>query len=239
MRIFQKSGGSEVVIGLHGYGESGEAFLSRFGAHWPEATFIAPDLPFHGATHWPQSSFSAKALSRVLQSLADQVGAERFILIGHSFGARLALCSLPFLAGRVARLVLLAPDGLETKGMAWPFLLPASLGRLLLSWPNGLLSLGRWFYRRRLLPATAWIFLQRNLRSPLHRKRLLHTWQSLPHFHCSPQQARELIRQSGIPVRIMMGARDPVLRIDRLSAMLKQWPEVDVVVTPGGHWVFD
>ena len=73
------------------------------GAH-----VVAPDGPGHGASpKLPRSGYRTRALAQVLDALLDDLGAERAVLIGHSWGAMVAAHYAAARAERVSAVVLL------------------------------------------------------------------------------------------------------------------------------------
>ncbi|MBN2848510.1 MAG: alpha/beta hydrolase [Coriobacteriia bacterium] len=67
------------------------------------------EMPGHGASTPLAEGFSSARLAQVIGDLADHIGAERFSLMGFSFGGILALRALQHLGGRVEKVGLLSP----------------------------------------------------------------------------------------------------------------------------------
>lgn len=67
------------------------------------------EMPGHGGSTPLEEGFSSTRLSRVIGDLADHIGAERFTLLGFSFGGILALRALQALGPRIEKVGLLSP----------------------------------------------------------------------------------------------------------------------------------
>jgi len=67
------------------------------------------EMPGHGGSTALEGGFSSTRLTQVIGDLADHVGAERFALLGFSFGGILALRALQGLGERVEKVGLLSP----------------------------------------------------------------------------------------------------------------------------------
>ena len=67
------------------------------------------EMPGHGGSTPLPEGFSSARLARVIGDLADHVGAERFALLGFSFGGILTLRALQHLGDRVEKVGLLSP----------------------------------------------------------------------------------------------------------------------------------
>ena len=67
------------------------------------------EMPGHGGSAPLADGFSSARLAGVIGDLADHIGAERFALLGFSFGGILTLRALQELGGRVTKVGLLSP----------------------------------------------------------------------------------------------------------------------------------
>ncbi|NLU73552.1 alpha/beta hydrolase [Streptomyces sp. HNM0575] len=111
IRIAYRTWGTEGVDGtpvvlLHCLGEDGEDWrgplIAQLAARHP---LFAPDLRGHGRSDWP-GEYGLDLLSEDLRCFLDELGLERVILIGHSFGSVVAGIFAGAHPERVERLVL-------------------------------------------------------------------------------------------------------------------------------------
>jgi len=105
------SGEGVPVIALHGWMDNAASFLP-LAEHLENVHLIAPDLVGHGhSEHLPPSAgYHLADHCRWVVALADALGWERFVLLGHSMGASAASITAAAVPQRVMGLVLL--DGL-------------------------------------------------------------------------------------------------------------------------------
>ncbi len=98
-------GGSPVILALHGLTSTSEVWRG-FAESVPQARVIAPDLPGRagsaGAASGPGLAGHAAAVVRV----ADELGLDDVVVLGHSMGAFLAPLVAAALGDRVRRVVL-------------------------------------------------------------------------------------------------------------------------------------
>lgn len=89
-------------------------------AHWsaqiehfrPSRRAVAFDFRGHGASELPANrDFAVHALADDIGAVADELGLERFVLVGHSLGAGAAVAFAGAHPDRVSRLFLLDPIG--------------------------------------------------------------------------------------------------------------------------------
>ncbi len=81
--------------------------LAQFMAQWFTVYFF--ELPGHGQSAPFSTRFSSLQVAELVEQLADQLGFERFNLMGFSFGGILAMRAFQRLSHRIDRLVLIAP----------------------------------------------------------------------------------------------------------------------------------
>lgn len=92
--------GQPRVLALHGWGRRGSDFahsLAGFGA-------LAMDLPGFGATPPPDAAIGAREYASLLLPVLDEFDAPPLV-VGHSFGGRVAVCLAAQHPGRVAGLL--------------------------------------------------------------------------------------------------------------------------------------
>lgn len=93
--------GSPNVLALHGWGRRGRDFAAVLEG----LSGIAPDLPGFGATPAPTAVIGADAYADIVSGLLDSFDGPP-VLVGHSFGGRIAVCLAAKHPHRVGPLVL-------------------------------------------------------------------------------------------------------------------------------------
>ena len=81
--------------------------LIQFMAQWFRVYFF--ELPGHGRSTPFEQKFSTQLVAQTVEHLVDALGAQRFNLMGFSFGGILALRTFTILNRRIDRLILNAP----------------------------------------------------------------------------------------------------------------------------------
>ena len=93
--------GSPRVLALHGWGRRGADF--RQSLH--DLSALAPDLPGFGASPAPDSVIGAEGYADIVAQILDVFDGPP-VLVGHSFGGRVAVCLAAKMPERVGPLVL-------------------------------------------------------------------------------------------------------------------------------------
>ena len=100
--VFAESSGSAPrVLALHGWGRRSSDFRPALGG----LSYLAPDLPGFGASPPPAEAIGSRDYAAILAPLLEELG-ERPVLVGHSFGGRVALHLVSMHPDRFTGLVL-------------------------------------------------------------------------------------------------------------------------------------
>lgn len=231
--------GEELLIALHGYGDSGRVFEALAPALAGRFRVYAVDLPFHGATQWEAPEYDGGDLEALIGAILAREAKTRFQWLGYSYGGRLILSTLGRFAGRVSAVYLVAPDGLGTRGMRLPLLFPPALRRRLagrLEHPRGLLFLSGWLRRSGLLSTFSDAFLRQQLASEQRRRRLAGTWRSLPHFPVRLSEVRRQLADGEIKTCFFAGSADELIAPERIRAISSTLPGAGFHLLAGGHY---
>ncbi|MFC6672092.1 alpha/beta fold hydrolase [Marinobacterium aestuariivivens] len=107
------------VIFIHGSGP-GASGWSNFKQNYPlfaEAGYraIVPDLPGYGLSSKPETEYVLDLFVEALFGLVDELGLERYALVGNSLGGAIAIKMALDRPQQVSRLILMAPGGLMEK----------------------------------------------------------------------------------------------------------------------------
>jgi pimeloyl-ACP methyl ester carboxylesterase len=108
------------VVLLHGFGDTADSWRRVFPRLLGERRVIALDIPPFGRSGSPSLNGTAPTewYARLLEALGDELGLERFTVVGHSLGGAIALAFALERPHAVDRLGLIAPAGLG-QGAPW------------------------------------------------------------------------------------------------------------------------
>ena len=109
-----------VVILMHGFGGSLQTWDDWTRRFEPGLRVVTLDLPGAGLTGAdPSGNYTDARATVVLLALMDKLGIARASLVGHSMGGRLAWQFAAAHPDRVAKLVLVSPDGFASPGFEY------------------------------------------------------------------------------------------------------------------------
>jgi pimeloyl-ACP methyl ester carboxylesterase len=97
-----------MVVLVHGNGAHAHWWAPIVPALVPGWRVLAPDLRGHGESAWPAApDYGMADFQRDLAAVVDALAPERFTLVGHSMGGRIALCYAAHAPARVRALAML------------------------------------------------------------------------------------------------------------------------------------
>ena len=225
--------GGKLLICFHGYGESAESFSFLEESLGKDFTILAIDLPFHGKTDWKEGLFfdPQELIALIGQMVAGGPGGEgspgsdkrlggdgKWWLMGYSMGGRIALSLLEKIPEKVEKLILLAPDGLKVNVWYW-LTTQTKPGNVLFrrtmqkpGWFFFLLRIGNALklVNRSVYKFTLYHIDQASVRNELYRR-----WTTLRGFRPDIRVIQALIREKHIPVRLLYGQYDRIIRPER------------------------
>lgn len=232
-----------MIIAFHGFGRSGEDFSVFAKALGDIATIHAFDLPFHGESPSPSERviipFEPNELRDYFTAFADHIQAEKFVLIGYSLGGRVALSLLETMPERIARAILIAPDGLKTKPW-YRGLASSAWGRArythFIDHPQHVYWIVNAVHGLKLMndKMRRFILGQTDTRE---KRLLLHdVWLSFRHIEPDLHAVASNASRLQLPINLIFGAKDSVIRPElakNFEPLAAQW--ISTTVVDAGH----
>lgn len=204
----------------------------------PNARCVAVDLPGHGHTR-PNKAGCDLTLTD-LQQLISALGAGNGVgLLGFSLGGKCALKLLEAEPHLVREAWLIAPDGLYINPFYW-LATHTQLGQKLMhrvvNDPARLFGAIRFLQKIRLLHPKVAEFFVRQMENRHDRERVQMVWQTFRLLQPNLAKVRNNIAQRNIPLTIVFGANDKVIRpywARRISG--KRCPSARLIMLKRGH----
>jgi pimeloyl-ACP methyl ester carboxylesterase len=224
------------VVLLHGFGASLHTFEPWAEALAADHRVIRFDLPGAGLSEPDPTGLYTDARSmEILVALLDRLGIDQASLIGHSIGGRLGWSFAAAHPDRVARLVLIAPDGFASPGFEYGRAPETSLlvnsMRYVLPKPLLRSSLAPAYGDPKALTETTVdryydLMLAPGVRSAM----IARMEQTIRH------DPRPLLRTIGAPVLLVWGTDDGMIPAANAQDYLRELPDARLVSFPGlGH----
>jgi pimeloyl-ACP methyl ester carboxylesterase len=252
--------GPRFLLCFHGYGESASGFSFLEEVMGAPFTILAIDLPFHGETDWNEGPLTTTTLITIIdQIIAQETGtapagvdalpdghsaqtrypSNNWWLMGYSMGGRVALSLLEQAPGRTERLFLLAPDGLVVNPWYW-MATQTSPGRSLFKWtmyhPEWFFFILRTANKLKMVNPSVYKFVANYVDNRKMRVELYTRWTGLRLFKPRLAAIKDIIRIRHIPVQLLYGKFDRIIRAERGEQFRKGIePWCELLVIPAGH----
>jgi len=199
------------VVCLHGYGESSQAF-NFLEENKNQYQFIAIDLPYHGQTIWnEQEDFTPAHLAAIIESIIKE---RSFLVLGFSLGARMALHLYQYIAHKISKVILLAPDGLKLNFWYW-LATQTAVGILLFRFT---IQHIQWFLiflkilnRFKLVNASIYKFTFHYIKDKKSRDLLYQRWIGLRKFRPNLKEIKKQIVLQKTIVHLLYGKHDRII----------------------------
>lgn len=224
------------VLLLHGFGASLQTWDAWSAELEPSARVVRLDLPGFGLTGPdPTGDYSDTRAVTILVALMDRLGLTRAAVVGHSMGGRIAWKFAASHPEYVSRLVLMAPDGFASPGMAYgtPPKIPMLARVLPYTLPTALL-------RASLAPAYADRAAMSDAVVARYRDMMLAPGVRLAILARMEQNVlvdpAPLLRRITAPTLLLWGGEDAMIPIANAADYLRLLPQARLVTLPGvGH----
>ena len=233
--------GDKLLICFHGYGESADSFSLLQAPLGHEFTILAIDLPFHGQTDWAAPVFTVEDLLAFIEGITAGMTTREggWWLMGYSMGGRIALSLLEKVPEKIHKLILLAPDGLIVNPWYW-LATQTSPGRALFKWtmyhPGWFFFVLRTGNTLKLVNPSVYKFVAKYIGRRDIRVELYIRWTAFRKFRPRIAVIRSIIRRQQLPVRLLYGRFDRIIRVERGEQFCKGMePMCQLTVLPAGH----
>ncbi|MBK6936252.1 MAG: alpha/beta hydrolase [Chitinophagaceae bacterium] len=218
-KIFGK--GPELVLCFHGYGESAIAFSFLEKHAGDRFTFIAFDLPHHGATKWnDKQNFDPEDLEKIVIHLLNIPSLfpnhqSSITVLGFSLGGRMALSLYQSMPEKVKKMVLLAPDGLKVNFWYWlatQIWLGNKLFAVTMKHPAWFFTMLKLFNKLKLVNASIFKFVRFYIGDKEARSLLFKRWTSLRHIKPYLPVIKKAIDKNKTATILFYGKHDRIIR---------------------------
>ncbi len=207
--------GNQLLVCLHGFGESAMHFRPLIQELGHQFTIIAIDMPLHGKTEWQEKrGLEKKDLAAVIQELMTQHKFTRFSLLGYSMGGRLALCTVEKMADKLDNLIMVAGDGLRNN--PWHmFVTQTSIGNRIFKYntyhPQFFFSLIKVWRKLGLLNESIYKFVLHRMDQPEKRKQVYEVWTILRRMMPNKKLCKQLLSRYNVNTLLIFGKYDRVI----------------------------
>jgi pimeloyl-ACP methyl ester carboxylesterase len=200
---------ARAIVHVHGFGISGTYLEPTAARLAPRHRTFVPDLPGMGRSVRPDRPHDLPGLARALISYCDGVGVERATFVGNSLGCPIIVEVATTFPDRIERAVLVSPAGGPNNQP-----IARVIKQMLIDSVREPPSM---------VPIAVRDYLRFGVIQGLSLFKAMTRYPTL-----------ERLPNLVAPTLVIAGARDPLVRVDRVH-VLSVLPHVDAVKVPGAH----
>ncbi|MCL6523710.1 MAG: alpha/beta fold hydrolase [Thermoflavifilum sp.] len=231
--------GSQLLVCFHGFGENANSFQVLEPALGADYTIVALDLPYHGLTQLQKHLSSATIdWQELMRCVLNKFHQTDYLLLGYSLGGRVCLQLAQLMPERVRHLILIAPDGLR-HNFWFHFLTHSRVGNALFRWhvdhPQLFFRMIYWLEKLHFISPNYKRFLEVNMETRDKRMQVWNTWNCLRSFTPDMNLLKTYIRRYRIPVWLIFGKYDRVIKPSYGKVMTRDLREARVWELDSGH----
>jgi pimeloyl-ACP methyl ester carboxylesterase len=214
---YYQSEHSEVIFLFHGFGQTKGLFETFVPSILPYYSVIAIDLFFHGESTVNDNSIDAISINRwnaLFNQIVEKHVINRFSLLSFSMGSRFLVALLHAYATRINKIVLIAPDGFGNNfwfSVAASNKLTRSVFQFTMEQPSCLQLMVHIFGAIGIFNSITKRFIDRNLKSGEHRKKIYASWIYFRKLIISKDDFVRLICKNEIELMCFCGKEDQLV----------------------------
>jgi pimeloyl-ACP methyl ester carboxylesterase len=238
-----EAGAGEPLVLLHGWPQHWWAWRRVVPLLAPHARLVMPDLRGFGWSDAPPNGYDKQGMADDVLAVLDALGLERVRIVGHDWGGWIAFLACMTAPERFERALVL--------GISTPFGRPnpralLDFWRLAYMLPLSAPALGERLaaserFVRTMLTARAGAFSEEDLRAfavVLAEPARAHATVQLYRTFLVREMVRGVRGRLQVPARLVIGARDPVVRPSLVSGRERFADDLTIEFVPDcGHWI--
>jgi pimeloyl-ACP methyl ester carboxylesterase len=112
---YKIEGEGKPILILHGWGGSSDSWIKIIEGLKKDFLLICPDLPGFGKSSFPKFPWELDNYVFLVKKFIEALNLKKIILIGHSFGGKIAIKFVSLFPEYVELLILCAPSGMRKK----------------------------------------------------------------------------------------------------------------------------
>ena len=243
---YQKYGcGKKIMIAFHGFGRSYHDF-KIFERLWgDEYTLYAFNNFHHGNSFYPkerieQNTLTKEELFALFRHFLNEIGAERFSILGYSMGGKIGLTLIEGLADRIDKVFLFAPDGFS---VAWwyKFASRTKLGnwlyRFTLNNPGWFFGLTNIAFKLKFIGQKLHKFVFMHIDSREKRQLVYDVWMTYRYILPDLKLVKQQVSDHDIKMWLFFGKYDKIIKPEFGQRFISKAanPDIKLEVMPIGH----
>jgi len=236
--------GEKLLLCFHGYSQTSQSFSFIEKKIENDFTMIAIDFPFHGETIWNEGlNFTLGDLLEIIDLVTEEqlLNSEKIYLLGFSMGGRVALTMLQTIPEKIKKIILIAPDGMKENIWYWLATHHKSGNKFFkrtMRNPKMIFSFLKIAKKMGMVNQSIFKFIAFYIHDEQVRDDLYNRWTTMRHFRPDINKIKSIIKEDNIPVRLLYGEYDRVIRYERAKKFMHGIEtNCELKIAPTGHFL--
>jgi pimeloyl-ACP methyl ester carboxylesterase len=219
--------GPQHLLLFHGFGQDNRSYNALANVLSSNYTAYIFDLYFHGQSHWGhgESPLEKAHWKETIQEFLKETKVQNFSLAGFSLGGKFALATLEAFPEKTKGIILLAPDGIKTSfwySLATYPIIFRKIFRSMIDHPDRFSSLVKMLHGWGIVDKGLLKFAEFQMNSEEKRERVYFSWVVFRRLHFDLNKIADLINTYRIPLTIIVGQYDKVIKPKNMQPLLKK-----------------
>jgi len=232
--------GLQTLLMFHGFGQDNKSFHALSEVLSNQYTAYIFDLYFHGQSRWGHGEIPLEKAhwKETLGEFLMENKIDSFSLAGFSLGAKFALATLEAFPEKIQAIILLAPDGIKTSfwhSLATYPLVFRKIFKSMIHHPERFEAIVGMLKAWGLADKGLLKFAEFQMNSAEKRNRVYHSWVVFRHLHFSLDKIAQLINKYKIPLTLIVGQYDKVIKPANMNPLLKKLDHYTFETPEAGH----
>ncbi len=240
---YSKAGnGEKLLFCFHGYSQSLQSFSFVEKKLDNDFTMIAIDFPFHGTTIWNEGlNFMMADLLKIIDQIITKhsLPKTKLYVLGFSMGGRVVLSIFQQIPERIEKMILIAPDGMK-ENFWYVLATQTKVGnqffKSAMQKPAIIFGFLKMINKIGFVNQSVYKFISFYIHDEQVRQDLYNRWTTMRSFRPDIRKIKLIIKENKIPVRLLYGEYDRVIRFERARKFMNGIePYCELKIVPTGH----
>lgn len=238
---YTKSGqGDRVLFTFHGFGQNYKAFDPIIAKLTKDYTVYSFDLYYHGKSHWLSSAdtLSKNIWKEIVEEFCRTHSISTFSMLCFSMGGKFTLAATEMLPHKVDKLILMAPDGIQTSlwyNLAtYPVVFQRYFEGMIVK-PHRFFRLLSFFKKIGFVDKGISKFAASQMNTVKNRRRVYYSWVVFKNLVFDMRVLSQIINENKIDVIMILGKHDKIITEKGMNKLLNKLNDYQLKLIESGH----
>jgi len=232
--------GKNIFLAFHGYAQNHEVFRNFASTLGEDYKIFSFDLFMHGQSNWrnKKNKLSKEYWKIIISEFLLENNINVFSLLGFSMGGKFVLAILESFPDKIQKVILIAPDGVNTNFWFSIATLPGWTGKLFKSVvinPLNFQLITKVFRKLKIVDKGLVRFAEGQLKTREQRLRVYFSWIIFSDFKFNLKEIAGIINKNKIDLTIFVGKYDKVITEKNMKILIQLLKNPKLIVLETGH----